>query len=330
MRRRAVLAGWMMAAVAWTGAGVAVLPPPVRAGAAGIQLTIAGGSLGGVYYPLAVGIAEVVSKNVPGVTATPQVTEASTQNVVLAGTGEVDIAIATAGDLYKASLGEQPFPRKFTNLSVWFGGLRPGAVQVVVRRDSPIRTLADLRGKRVSLGPRGGGGLQAFLELMPAYGLRLSDLRASYVSYQESADQLGDGNLDAAVIVAATPTPAVTQLASTTPVRLVPVERDRLERFLQEHPYYVAVTVPRTTYNGMDQDVLTFATVNLAIIRDDLSEELVYQMTRAIFENLPQLHAVHAAVRAINLDSATAFKGFRYHPGAARYFREVGRPVPTQ
>lgn len=294
------------------------------------QLALGAGSQGGVYYPVGVGIAEVITKHVPGVTVTPEVTGASTENVVLAGSGEVDIAIATAGDLYKASRGEPPFESEINNLSIFFGGLRPGAVQIVVREDSPIQSVADLRGKRVSVGPQGGGGVQAFSELLSSYGMTLDDIQASYVSYQESAEQVADGNLDAAVIVAAWPTPAITQLANTTAIRLLPIEQNVLDKFVQDRPYYIKVTIPKDTYEGQKRDVETFATVNLVIVRDDLSDEQVYEMTKAIFDHLDELHPVHPSANAITLESATAYKGFRYHPGAARYFKEKGRDVPTK
>lgn len=293
------------------------------------QISLGAGNQGGAYYPVGVGIAEVISKNLSGTKVTPEVTGAATENVVLVGNGEVEMGITTAADLYKANKGVPPFDKAYKNVSVMFAGLKPGALQIVVLKDSPIKSISDLKGKKVGVGPQGGVGWQMFADILPHYGLKLEDIKASYISYQDSVDQLSDGNLDAAVIQAALPTPAITQLANTKAYRILSIENEKLDAHLKDRPYENRLTIPKGTYPGLDQDVTTLSSVNLVIVNDALSDELVYNMTKTVFDHLDQLHAVHASAKAINIDSATSFKGFRFHRGAVKFFKEKGKDVPA-
>jgi uncharacterized protein len=294
------------------------------------QLSLGAGSQGGVYYPIGVGVATVISKYVTTTSVTPEVTGAASDNLVLLGNGEIGIGITTAGDLYKGARGEAPYDKKYTNISVMFGGVKPGAVQIVVPKNSNVQSVADLKGKRVGVGPQGGSGWTAFAELLPYFGLKWEDIKPSYISYDESIDQMKDGNLDASVIVAGLPTPAVNSLAVQAPYRMLTLPKEKLDTFLKEHPYYIPVTVKQATYPKLDQDVATYATVNLVAVRDSLSEDLVYRMTQATFDHLDELQNVHASAKAITLESAISFTGYRYHPGAAKYFKEKGKEVPTK
>jgi TRAP transporter TAXI family solute receptor len=294
------------------------------------DISIGAGSQGGTYYPVAVGMAEVINKHMEGVTATPEVTGASLENQVLLGNQELEIAIVTAGDLVASRNGEPPFDSKIENVSVMYQGLKPGAVQVVALKDSGIRSIADLRGKKVSLGPQGGGGWKAFAEILPLYDMSLDDLKVSYLAYGDSIEQLTDGTLDAAVIAAGLPTAAIVQLAASAEFVMVPFDQDKLTAFLNDHQYYTKVTIRKEMYAGMTEDVETFATVNLVAIRDDLSEESVYNITKTLFDHLDELKSAHPSLQDLSLEFASEFKGFRYHPGAAKFFREKGFDVPVQ
>lgn len=294
------------------------------------QFTLGAGSQGGVYYPVGVGIAEILTKNMEGVTVTPEVTGASLENAVLLGNQEVEMAILTAGDLVAGLKGEKPFEQKIDNVSVMFAGLKPGAVQVLTLKDNGIKSIEDLKGKKVALGPQGGSGWKAFAEILPYYNMSLEDVNASYISYGDSIEQLTDKTIDATVVTAGAPTPAVVQLATQSGMAFVPFDEAKLKKFLDEHPYYIASTIKKELYKGLEQDVNTYATVNVVAVSDSVDEEMVYNMLKTLYGHVEDFRKVHPTVQKISVESAGEFKGFRYHEGAAKFFKENGIEVPTE
>jgi TRAP transporter TAXI family solute receptor len=310
----------VLAACGNTGSGSA------KNGKSGI--TLGTGDQGGVFYPVGVGFADILSKN--GMTVTPEVTGASLDNAVLLGNKEVEMAIITAGDIVTGKNGEKPFKNKIDNISVMFGGLKPGGVQVLALKKSGIKSITDLKGKRVSVGPQGGSGWKAFSEMLPYYGMSLDDIKPSYISYGDSIDQLTDGAIDASVIVAGTPTPAVVQLATKGDFVIVPFDADKLTKFLEEHKYYTTLTIPKDMYKGMDADIKTYATNNVFAVRDDVSDDIVYNSLKILFEHVDEFRNMHASIKTISVETASSFKGYRYHPGAVKFFKEKGIEVPAK
>jgi uncharacterized protein len=295
-----------------------------------LDFSLGAGSQGGVYYPVGVGIAEILNNNMDGITVTPEVTGASLENVVLLGNNEVEIGISTVGDLVLAAEGKEPFKKELDNLSILNVGLKPGAVQVLTLKENGIDSIEDLKGKRVSVGPQGGGGWKAFSEILPYYDMTLEDIEASYLSYGDSIGQLTDGMIDATVITAGLPTPAVMQLAAEEDFAVIPFDEDKLNKFLDEHKYYAKVTIKSSLYKGMTEDVNTYATVNAVVIRDDISEDVVYEINKTLFENLDKLREAHPSLKQLDIEMAAAYKGFKYHPGSVKYFKEQGIEVPAE
>jgi TRAP transporter TAXI family solute receptor len=294
------------------------------AGAARKFLSIATASIGGSYYPIGVGIAEIVNRCVPDVEMKVEVTGGGLENPKLVGTGEADLGF-TNHFAYMAYHGEPPYDRKYSDLRLLFAGVSPGAYQIVVRADSGIRSLSDLKGKRVAMGPQGGGAIVQFPLMLEFHNLTMNDFRASYMSYDEGILALTDGRVDAALVAAPVPSPAITSLAASKRVdfRIITWSPQVRDAFLQKYPYFAAVDIPGSVY-GLPDVTHTVGTVNVVIANAKLSEDLVYKITKSIFDNLATLQQSHPSATSIDLASAVSVRLIPFHPGAERYYKERG------
>ena len=195
--------------------------------------------------------------------------------------------------------------------------------------DSDIKSVEDLRGKRVSIGEAGSGVYFNALDVLEAAGLTLDDIKPQYQSFDASKEALKDGMIDAAFIVAGAPTPAITELATTNGVSFIPIDGELQDKLLSEHPYYSTQTITAGTYPGQNTDVHTISVEATVIVSSNLSDDLVYQMTAAIFDHVTEISAENAKGAELSLDNAASVKAAPFHAGAARYYREHGIEVET-
>ena len=200
----------------------------------------------------------------------------------------------------------------------------------IVTCDPSIKTVADLKGKNVSIGDSGSGVYYNAIDVLGAYGLTEEDINPTYQGFGDSAEALKDGKIDAAFVVAGAPTTAVTELSSSKDTYLVSLDQEHIDALLAKSPYYSAYTIPAGTYSGMTEDVTTVAVGAVVIARDDVAEEDVYNFCAGVFDNIEAITAVHAKGGELNLDFATSVTSVPYHPGAAKYFAEQGITVPTK
>lgn len=284
-------------------------------------MMIATGGTGGVYHPLGETLARIYSEQVPGITATAHATVASVFNVQAIQKGAADVAF-TQGDVayFAFRRGTDSDPRPHSRLR-GIAVLYVNTVQIVARRDGGIRQISDFRGKRIGVGAPGSGTEVAARVIIEGHGLQYSDVTESFLTFSETAGRMQDGTLDAGFIVASYPAAAVSDAALAFGVRLIPVTRDAVEQIRSHYPFFKPFVIPKGTYKGQAQDVETIGVDNLLICRDDLPEDLVYYMTKALFENLPQLSATHSAATLIDVEQGPATP-IPLHPGAARYYRE--------
>jgi uncharacterized protein len=279
------------------------------------------GGQSGVYYPLGVAIEKILAEKVPGLRPSVQATKASVENLNLiqAGRGEVGFTLGDA--LRDAGQGnaEAGFAKPLDKLRV-IGAIYPNYVQIVASADSGIKTLADLKGKRLSVGAAKSGTELNARAILGAAGIHYSDLaKVEYLPFAESVELMKNRQIDATLQSAGLGVASLRDLASSVAITVVEVPPAIIDKIGSP---YTATVIPAGTYTGQDKDVPTAAVVNYLVTRSDLDEETVYQITKAIFENLPDLVAAHAAAKAIKLDSATAKGPVPLHPGAARYFKE--------
>ncbi|MBR4068140.1 MAG: TAXI family TRAP transporter solute-binding subunit [Clostridia bacterium] len=285
-------------------------------------LSIATGGTSGTYYPLGGDLANLFNTVIPDVNASAQATGGSADNLRLIDGEEAELGTVQNDVSYFAYTGTDSFEgEQITSFSV-ISSLYAEYVQIVVRADSDIQSIADFKGKSISIGAAGSGVYTNALHVLEAAGLTLDDIDAQYLSFSESADGLKNKQIDAAFVCAGIPNAAVTELASTVGVRLISLSDEEVAALIAAHPTYANLKLPAATYE-LAEDVNCIAITALLVCSNNLDEELVYQMTKAMYEQEGIL--THAKAAEITKDTAFVGVGeLPLHPGAARYYTEIG------
>lgn len=286
-------------------------------------ISIGTAALGGTYYPMGVGLGSIIEKNVEGVVVTIEMTGGTVENPALIAEDKLDIAISNEHMAEFARVGKAPFDKlKSHNIAALASGLAPGALQYATAADSGIMTPEDLRGKTIAVGPQGNSSNFVIRDVLEFYGIGWDEIRPSYLSFSEGMVALADGRVDVAIAQAGIPTPAIVELAAgRLDFRLLNLPRR--EELLKKYPYYVKFDIPAGTYKGQDTVVETIATINIIIVNSKLDEDLVYRITKALFENIDDFYAAHPSTKTLSLEVAPK-TAIPLHPGAARYYREKG------
>ena len=285
-------------------------------------LSIATGGTSGTYYPLGGDLANLFNTVIPDMNASAQATGGSADNLRLIDGEEAELGTVQNDVSYFAYTGTDSFEgEQITSFSV-ISALYAEYVQIVVRADSDIQSIADFKGKSISIGAAGSGVYTNALHVLEAAGLTLDDIDEQYLSFSESADGLKNKQIDAAFVCAGIPNAAVTELSSTVGVRLISLSDEEVASLIAAHPTYTNLKLPADTY-GLTEDVNCIAITALLVCSNNLDEQLVYDMTKAMFEQKGIL--THAKAAEITLENAFNGVGeLPLHPGAARYFTEVG------
>lgn len=298
------------------------------------------GGTAGTYYPIGGLIANAISNppgsracddggscGVPGLVATAVASNGSVGNINAINGGQMEAGFTQSDVAYWAQTGtglweEQPAVEKLRLIS----NLYPESIHLVARADSGIESVADLKGKKVSLDEPGSGTLVDAKLILEAYGLSEGDISAEYLKPDQAADRMRDGAMDAFFFVGGYPAGAIAELASQHDVKLIPIAGDEANKLLEEYNFFAADNFPAGTYEGQEGEVPTISVGAQFVTSADQPEELVYEITKALYnENTQKLFAAgHAKGKLITLDSATQGAGIPFHPGAEKYFREVG------
>jgi len=291
-------------------------------------VTIASGWVVGVYYPLAGAMSRIAynAKNL-NIRATVEATGASVANAQLIAAGEADFALLQNDIAFYAFNGATlpAFKGKPVRNMGGVFTIYPELIHIVATHAGGVRAMRDLRGKRVAFGPPGSGTEQNALQILEVYGIKESDLaRAERVDAAVAAEQLKEGRVDAAFFTTGLGSAVLVDLFLSGRVALVPMDAVPAEVLTKQYPFYTLEHVPANTYRGQERDLLTPAVRAMLVARSDLSEDLVYRFTRAIFEDLPQFHAAHAAAKGLTLPTAQNGMPVPLHPGAERFYRERG------
>lgn len=281
------------------------------------------GGTAGVYYPLGVSLGKIYGEKIPGVKTQVQATKASVENLVLLEQGRGEIAF-TLGDSLKAAWdGEEEagFKAKLGKLRT-IAAIYPNYIQLVATKESGINTLSDLKGKSLSVGaPRSGTELNT-RAILAAAGMSYKDLgKVEYLPFAESVDLMKNRQLAATLQSAGLGVASIRDLATTSDVTVVAVPKAVVDKI---GPPFVSVNIPANTYKGQDKDVPTAAVINYLVTHSGMSDDMVYQMTKLVFENLPELANAHSAAKDIKLEAAAKDSPVPLHPGAERYYREKG------
>lgn len=286
-------------------------------------INIATGGTSGVYYPLGVALSELYSQDIKGARVQVQATKASVENLNLLGAKKAELAFSI-GDLVKYAWDgnkEAGFPKPLTDLRA-LASIYSNYIQIVAEKELGIKTIYDLKGKTLSVGaPASGTELNA-REIFKAAGMTYDDLgKVEYLPYAESAELIKNNQLQATLQSSGLGVAFIKDLASSHDITIVAIPKEVVEKI--GAPYVPAV-IPAGTYQGQTEDIPTAAISNMLVTRAGVSDETAYQMTKLLFENLPKLQAAHSAAKAISVEHATDGLSIPLHPGAEKYYREVG------
>ena len=294
------------------------------------NISIATGGTGGVYYPYGGGLAEVINQHVEGYSAVAEATGASEENVALVFQGDSDIAFALADTVFQAYSGTGAFEgREIASLRA-LASIYPNAVHIVTLEGTGITSLSDLSGKRVSLGAPGSGTTISAEALLGANGVSLDDMQVQRLDFNETTAALRDGQIDAGFLSVGPPTSSILDLAATRDVVLVPLTEAEVTAAQEVDPSYAPYTMSAETYPGQTEDVLALSTPNVLIVSEEMDEELAYNVVKAMYENVAELVAIHPAANDTTVEFSMDSTPIPLHPGALRYYQEVGAEVPER
>ena len=292
-------------------------------------MTMGTGGTAGTYYAFG-GILGSQIKTSAGITVNVVSTDGSKANILGIDAGNYQLGTVQSDVMAYAWEGSRSFEKEgaIDSFRV-IGGLYAEAVQLVTMNPE-IKTVADLAGKKVSIGAAGSGVYFNAMDVLAAAGLTEADIVPQYQSFADSADALKDGKIDAAFIVAGPPTPAITELFTTNTAYLIPIDGDIATKLLADCPYYTVHSIPANTYKGQTEELKTVTVKATLIVSASASEEQVYELTKAIFDNIDAITAAHAKGSELSIDNATSGMTAPFHAGAAKYFAEKGVTVETK
>lgn len=293
------------------------------------KMTMGTGGTSGTYYAFG-GVLSQYIKNNAGIEVIVVSTDGSKANIESIDSGDYQLGTVQSDVMAYAWEGTRSFEDsgKIDSFRV-VGGLYAESVQLVTM-DPEIKSVADLKGKSVSIGAPNSGVWFNAMDVLSAAGLTEADIKPQYQSFADSADALKDGKIDAAFIVAGAPTAAITELCTTNSAYLVPIDGEVADKLMADSPYYTTYTIPAGTYAGQDEDVVTVTIKATLIVSADASEDDVYNLTKAIFDNTEAIAAENGKGAELSVENATSGMTAPFHAGAAKYFAEKGVTVETE
>jgi TRAP transporter TAXI family solute receptor len=278
---------------------------------------------GGAFFPVGGAIAEVLNAHGQGWQVTAEATKGSQENIRRLAKGELDLALANSAITYFAIRGESGWEQAYPMRTVMT--LAPNVALFVTPESSGIRKLADVKGKRVVVGPA-GAGFEFFIgPLLEAHGVTYDDFTPLNNTQTGAVDMLGDGSAAAAFLGGAVPTASITQASTSQEIFFIPFDAQAMSQLTATFTFFNDATIPAGTYRGQNEEYhgLDVGSMHL-ITSSDADEELIYAVTKMIYENRDEVTAKHAAGRAINPGNVIRDTGTEFHPGAIRYFKEIG------
>ena len=293
------------------------------------KMTMGTGGTSGTYYAFGGVLAQYI-KNYGGIDVTVVSTDGSKADIQGIDAGDYQLGTVQSDVMAYAWDGTKAFADDGAVNSIRvIGGLYAETVQLVTMNPD-IKSPADLAGKAVSIGAPGSGVYFNAMDVLESAGLSESDIKAQYLSFADSAEGLKDGKIDAAFIVAGAPTPAITELMTTNDAYLVPIEGEYAEKIMADCPYYTELAIPAGTYPKQEEDINTVTVKATLIVSADASEDDVYNITKAVYDNAEAISGEHAKGAELSVENATTGMTAPFHAGAAKYFAEQGVTVETE
>lgn len=275
-------------------------------------------------YTWSAGIADVINQNVEGVQATAEETKGYVANIALMQDGELEASMATSLSAYEAYTATGNYEGTEPGKIMSWMSIAPVAMHIIAIEGGPVNSVEDLKGRRVGMGQPGGVSMLDANVLMAM--VAGDDFDPFRVRLGDMVDMLSDGNIDAALWNGSFPLAPVIKLAAQRDLELIPVEDGFFEELNAEYPPYFRLSIPGGTYEDVPEDTATYGLANGLVISADVPEDRVYEMTQAVFENLDALAGVHPAFGKMSAETVLNGFGSPLHPGALRYYREIGVP----
>ncbi|MBN2286310.1 MAG: TAXI family TRAP transporter solute-binding subunit [Tissierellales bacterium] len=287
-------------------------------------LRIGSASMGGNFFPLASALAQMINEKIENVNASAQATGGSAENCNFIGQGEVELALVQSATLREAYEGFGGFEgRPIENMrgitAIYFNEFH-----ILVRNDAGINTVEDLRGKKIAVGPIGGGIEVNTNQILAAHGISPEDYTAVYGTRAEATEGLKTGGVDCHIYATGIGSAQIAELMLTDKIKLLPITSDKIELLTKDNPEFGASVIPAATYKNQDEELSTIAGSSLFIASSELSEDTVYEITKAIFEDLEYLQTFHNYFTQTRPETARSGMAVPLHPGAEKYFKEVG------
>lgn len=288
-----------------------------------IDLKMMTGPMGGSWYPLGGAIADAVQKEMPNVTIAVS-PGGGVANVEAIEFGKCDIAFSNSSSGVDAIYGRPPFKQKIQNMRQ-LANLYPQYFQMVVLEDSGIKSVADLKGKRISPGPKGHTGEFAARQVLEVYGLSYKDMsKVHHVGYNDTVALMKDGHCDAWLLTTTIPASSIMDLASARKIRLLPLPDDKIQALQKLNAGYIKRTVPKGTYPGVDYDVPGIGWFTHLVVSAKLPDDLVYNITKILVKNLDRFGQVVKDMKGATAKDLAMDIGIPFHPGALKYYKEIG------
>lgn len=287
------------------------------------RMILATGGTAGTYYPYGGAMAQIFNSKIPNMNVTAQVTGASIENLRLVNKKEAEMAIVQNDTMDYAYNGKEMFKDKLPNVR-GIAILYPEIIQVVVRSDSGIDNIGQLKGKKVGVGAPGSGTEANFRQLIDAYGLDYKAMSPAYLSFAECADQFKDKLIDGFIVTAGIPNSAIMDISSQHSVKILAIPDDMIAKLTQKYPFLTPFTIPAGTYKNQTAPIKTVAVQATLIVSSEVKDDVVYNITKALFENQADLAKANAKGKELSLQTAIKGMSIPLHPGAEKYFKEKG------
>ncbi|PWQ94805.1 TRAP transporter substrate-binding protein [Leucothrix arctica] len=284
------------------------------------ELRVGTASQGGAFYPVGQAVSTLVNSHAKDLTMVPVVTQGSVQNPKLVNNGEVDVGITNNNLAVFANKGILAYKKDGAMELRGLGALHFSILHMVTLADSDINTVADLKGKKIAIGPAGGGTIPFTKQVLGLHGVDIKDITPSFLSYSDGFSQLSDGNVDAAFALSGFPAGAVMQARVNKKLKFIKITPEALATALGKYENYNEVTVPKDVYD-MDDDSVVLGVNNLLFVRADMDDEKAYQITKAVYGNLGEFQELNSHAKQINPENSKKLK-IPLHPGAARFHNE--------
>lgn len=292
-----------------------------------IFITIGTAAIGGAFYPLGMAMAKMWNEDIPNMKAVAIATAGSPQNIDMLRTEDIEVAVCRSTEAYNAIHGVETYSEPIPYICALKGGLYYDCVQILAVNDDEINSISDFKGKRIAVGSVGSGGESDARSLLAAYGMTYDDITPEYIEVSQAVDMMKDGLLDGAILGITLGSSAINELMMTGKVKIIDIDEAAIDKLRENESWIENRTIPANTYQNQDYEVKSFGRPpDVIICREDMDEELAYQLCKSMYENAETIHGVTQILEQFGTDMLTPADEaiVPYHPGALRYFQEIG------